>query len=105
MVIIPSWTKEEAEDEVLRVCVDMLLQHLGPLGPQADLREHTAAVSQALQELVPQPMGGGAALAGAGGAAQGEGGEVNGILPREGAERLQSDFAQKLTLVHLSEHN
>ena len=46
MVLIPCWQEQDPDDRCIPLLVDALLDTLSPLAPNADLRQHSAAVSQ-----------------------------------------------------------
>lgn len=46
MVLVPCWVNEDPSDSCIPVLVDTLLDVLGPLGPDADLRLNSLSISQ-----------------------------------------------------------
>lgn len=45
MVLVPCWDERDASDSCLALLVDALLGCLGELGPEGDVRMHTAQIS------------------------------------------------------------
>ncbi len=53
MVMVPRWEERE-DDSALEALVDALLAHMGGLGPEEDVRQHTRAVQEAVAAAAAQ---------------------------------------------------
>ena len=48
MILVPCWDDSDGDDTLISRLVDALLDHVAPLGPDADLRAVTGRVREAL---------------------------------------------------------
>lgn len=62
MVVVPGWESND-DDTVLAALTDALLDIMGALSPNADVRRYTKAVQEAVALRVGRPAGSGAAAA------------------------------------------
>ena len=59
MIVVPCWQSND-DDAVLAALTDALLDIMGNLSPDADVRRYTKAVQEAVALAVGQPVGGAA---------------------------------------------
>ena len=52
MVLVPCWAEADAADSCIAVICDAVLDVLGPLASNADLRSYTAEVTKKIQHGV-----------------------------------------------------
>ena len=52
MVLVPCWAEADAADSCIAVIVDAVLDVLGPLASNADLRLHTANLNHRIQRIL-----------------------------------------------------
>lgn len=50
MIIVPEWEDPTTSDNCIPVLVHALLDTIGPLGPDADLRQYTADITKRLAD-------------------------------------------------------
>lgn len=60
MVLVPCWAEADAEDSCIAVIVDAVLEVLGPLGQNDDLRGHTpeltARITRGVQAIAQKEV-------------------------------------------------
>ena len=50
MVLVPCWAEADSEDSCIAVIVDAVLEVLGPLEANADVRQHTAELTERIKQ-------------------------------------------------------